>query len=66
MNDYTNDEFSLVYDGSSKASIVTFTMKGLTAGNWYWFKVQAINKIGEGPLSALAEMYCADIPGVPG
>lgn len=66
MNDYSNDDFNLVYDGSSKASIVTFTMSNLIPGKYYRFKVQAVNKIGEGPLSAYKEMYCADIPGVPG
>lgn len=35
MNDFSNDEFNLVYDGSSKASIVTFTINGLTAGKYY-------------------------------
>ena len=39
MNDFSNDEFNLVYNGETKASIVTFTMTGLSPGKYYRFKV---------------------------
>lgn len=66
MNDFTDDKDVLVYDGSSRPSVLSFNMTGLTADNFYRFKVTALNRVGESLTSDYSTFYCADLPGSPG
>jgi hypothetical protein len=48
MNDLLADDvFRMVYDGANYPSSTAFTVKGLTPGKYYRFKVSSMNRNGE-------------------
>ena len=36
---------------STGSTLTVFTVSGLTSGNQYWFRVEAVNSVGTGPMS---------------
>jgi len=66
MNDLLSDVWELVYDGTNFPSTLTYTKTGLEAGNYYRFKVAALNGVGEGSSSPSATLLASDYPSAPG
>ena len=54
--------YSVIYDGSANPIRDNYTVTGLTPGNTYGFKVQAINFNGEGIASQAAEFQSCEGP----
>jgi parallel beta-helix repeat protein len=50
---------------ASLGNVLTYTSTGLTNGQVYYFKVSAINSIGEGPLSVETSAIPATVPSAP-
>ena len=49
----------------SLGNVLTFTDTGLTNGQTYFYKVSAMNSVGEGPLSSEASSTPATVPSAP-
>jgi len=54
---------TLIYDGSNQPTVSSMQVEGLLEGEWYKYRVSAINRVGEGALSPLSvAMISAQVP----
>jgi hypothetical protein len=61
----TNQEYSLIFDGSRRADITTYTHTNLEKGQVYYYKVTALNAAGESDPSDELEVLAASTPSQP-
>lgn len=65
LNVTTGGEY-LVYNGSSIPTITSFNSSGLFPGHYYQYRVRALNRVGNGPLSAFSpQIRAAQVPARP-
>ncbi|CEL98343.1 unnamed protein product [Vitrella brassicaformis CCMP3155] len=60
-----NDALTLVYDGTSKPSVLTYTHSGLITGRTYRFAVSTLDNAGEGAQSGIQSFLAASLPSAP-
>lgn len=58
--------YTLIYDGTRRSDLLSYTSTGLNRGESYHFKVLAINDVGESSLSPSVTILAAIVPDVPG
>ena len=61
----TINDLNAAVEWPQSATGTSMTITGLSAGNRYYFKVTAVNGIGEGTTSSEADTYTNSLPGVP-
>ena len=61
--DYGNTWTTVVADTQSTSTVYAHT--GLTTGQFYTYKISAINPLGTGPASATAVTHAGDVPNAP-
>ena len=65
MNDLTDGDWVLIYDGYQQPTVLVKTQEGLKAGEYYRFRISSINLVGEGQVSDDSTLLCAAHPGAP-
>lgn len=65
MNDLTDGDWVLIYDGYQQPTVLVKTQEGLKAGQYYRFRISSINLVGEGQVSDDSTLLCAAHPGAP-
>jgi len=61
-SEYTSGEFVEIYNGRYNKEQLAFTVKGLTTGVYYQFRLRAINYNGYGVYSDIKEFYACSSP----